>query len=100
MHDAHSVRSVEHAHHRLKDSEGFQRRETTAPLQFSVERLAFYELHHHVNESVACGPQVIDRDGVRMAKAARGLSFASKASEPLGVVAHLRRQDFYCHLVA
>ena len=62
--------------------------------------MAFDELHHHVDQTVARRAQIIDGDGVRMTEAARGLAFTTKAAQPLRIVAHLRREDFDRHLIA
>ena len=68
--------------------------------QFRVERVPFDVFHHHVNHAVAGGPQIVNRDGIGMAKAARGLAFATKAPQPFRIATHFRREDFYRDAVA
>ncbi len=94
------VRGVEDARNRLKGLEGVMRRKAPALLELRIERAAFYELHDHVGHTVRRRAKIVDLDGVRMAETARGLSFAAKAAQPLGVIAHLRRQNLNGHAIA
>src|SRR5205807_3191140 len=90
----HRVRGVEHAHDWPKHGDGFSRRKFSALAQFNVERVALDVFHHEIDRAVGRRAQIVNRDCVRMTKAARSLTFTLKATQPFSVAAHFRRQNF------
>src|SRR5215831_5740574 len=100
MDDTHSMRRVQHAHDWIENGYGLAWSEVSACLQFNVESMSLDIFHDHVDHAVGSSAKIVYRDSVGMSKAPGSLPLTSKASQPFGVVPHLRRQDFYGYTVA
>src|SRR3712207_6847844 len=70
------------------------RGEAPPQLQLSVERVPLDVLHHHVDEAVGAGREVVDGDGVRVAEGARGAARSEEHTSELQ-----SRQYLVCRLL-